>query len=507
MSSSRFRPELYRTLIHPLMSVAVSANAVLASLWLASAIVGLGSPGFGIVTVVLLASLVEATVGNLLYRERAGIANRVRELIIYLVIVYLVASLSRPGPLSGRLEPALPQIVPVAAAAFTWLIAFVFHNRLRGREALLRAFHGKHDEELRHAVLDRQHDMTLTVAELRQARKLIGGFFFVLCLLAVFGSFDFMPDQVPATAAGAFVLLILYGVTAIATMGALNIFMEEYAANGEGIAVPVRFGRRRAILVTVLIVGVFALAFALSRSQSLLPLDAIARFFEWLASRFARDGAEREALDLPRFSAPGMNPALAELMAQTEEYQPPLWIRLLMRLIGRLVVATLIVAALVLVFGPLFSPSFRDALRRFRPADFLRDLWSRWRLRWRVLKRLIRIGRRRRQTDNDAPADADRLSGRDALWKPSLRKRRQMDRVVTVFVSVTAWGARHGLTYRRSEAAHDYLGRIAALYPETYPDARVVADIFCEARFGRELVSFARMREYAQAARRIVRVS
>ncbi|TVQ26002.1 MAG: DUF4129 domain-containing protein [Spirochaetaceae bacterium] len=489
------------------MSVSVSVTAVLASLWLASAIVGLASPGVGVVAVVLLAALVEATVGNLLYRERAGIANRVRELIIYLLVVYLVASLWRPGPLSGRFEPALAQIVPVAAAGFAWLIAFVFHNRLRGREALLRAFHAKYDDELRHAVLDRQHDMTLTVAELRQARKLIGGFFFVLCLLAVLGSFDFMPDQVPATAAGAFVLLVLYGVTAIATMGALNIFMEEYAANGEGIAVPVRFGRRRAILVTVLIVGVFALAFALSRTQSLLPLDAIARFFEWLSSLFTREGAEREAVDLPRFEAPGLNPALAELIAQSEEYQPPLWLRLLVRLVQRLFVAALIVGAIVLVFGPLFSPAFRDALRRFRPGDFLRDLLSRWRLRWRVLKRLLRIGRRRSRADDAERTDTDRPVGRDALWKPSLRKRRQMDRVVAVFVSVTAWGARHGLPYRRSEAAHDYLGRIAALYPQTYPDARTVADIFCEARFSRQIVSFAQMREYAQAAKRIVRVS
>ena len=55
--------------------------------------------------------------GNILYRQRAGIGNRVRELVIYLIVVYAVFSLPRGGPLGQRFLPGFEQVLPVLAAA------------------------------------------------------------------------------------------------------------------------------------------------------------------------------------------------------------------------------------------------------------------------------------------------------------------------------------------------------------------------------------------------------
>ena len=79
----------------------------------------------------------------------------------------------------------------------------------------------------------------------------------------------------------------------------------------------------------------------------------------------------------------------------------------------------------------------------------------------------------------------------------------QMDRVVRVFVDITRWGSRHGIGYVPSEAAREYLQRIALLRPERYLDAVTVAETFCEARFSRHLIGREKLRQYVHAARRI----
>ena len=133
MKSSSPRPELFRTLLHPAISVAVSTSAVLAALSLIARLAGVSGPRSLTVAVVVVAPLVEATVGNLLYSERAGIGNRARELVIYLLLAYALFSLVRPGPLVARFEPSIEQVLPLLAAGIAWLHAFGMHNRRRGR--------------------------------------------------------------------------------------------------------------------------------------------------------------------------------------------------------------------------------------------------------------------------------------------------------------------------------------------------------------------------------------
>jgi hypothetical protein len=285
--------------------------------------------------------------------------------------------------------------------------------------------------------------------------------------------------------------------------------MEEYAANGEGLAVPSRYQRRRFFAALILVALVMALAFALSRNRSLFPPEAIRDFFQWFAGLFQRN-REISPRELPPVQQQLMGPdqQWLDLLGDIDNTLPPLWVRILLRLLRRAGIAVIAGGLALVIFGPLFSRGFFAGLRSFRPGAFLIDLWKRLFRQLRILRRLLaaRLKYRRRSQrsadDDDEEVDVANPVG---SYRPSLRKRRQMDRVVTVFVSVTRWGASHGLEYRRYEAATEYARRIAELYPEHYADALAVGEILCEARFSRHLVPFNRMREYVRAARKIVR--
>lgn len=508
MISSRFRPELYRVVVHPLMSVAVASSGVLATVWLIGVNLGMPTPGFVTAAAIVTATIVEAVVGNALYRERAGLGNRLREALIYLGLVYLILSIGRPGPIRTRLEPSLDQLIPLAAVAAAWLVAFAFHNRLRRREALLRAFAGRRGEELRHAVIEHQREMAETVRDLRRARSLIGTLFALLALLTIVASVDVLGISTLGARSGAFLLLVIYTISALAAIGSLNVFIQEYEANGEGLPVPLRFQRRRTFAVAALMALVLALTFALSRSGSVVPLEVVGDFFRWLGSLFGGEIEQEYFTPPPQPTVPTrVSPELLEIISAMERREVPLLLRILVYLIERLVVFALVLGGVVLVLGPIVSPSFRRALREFRPHSLIRTLWGTLVRRWRILIRLLGRGLRRRSRggsrSRQEPSDPSEEAWQRSRWRPGLRKRVQMERVVRVFVEVTKWGAKRGLAYRRTEAAREYLLRIAALRPEHYADAVSVAEIYCEVRFSRHLVAGHRVHDYLRAAKRI----
>ena len=512
MKSSSPGPELFRTLWHPAISVSVALSTVVTALWMVNQLAGLPGPRGLTVAAVIIATLVEAAVGNLLYSERAGIGNRVRELIIYLILIYAVSSILRPGALAARFTPSPVQAIPLIAAGFAWLYAFGLHNRLRRREALLRVFHGKSGELLRHTLIDRQHDMALTVRELKSMRRAIAGGFLVLAVMAIITATGLFTASRLAAASAPFILLCLNGVVSAPAIGALNSFADEYSVNGLGLTVPMRFQRRRISAALVVVAVAAAGAFVLSRSHSLLPFESIAAFFRWFGGLFDREpGVPFAAPVSERIQAPSQYDMLMEMIGAGEPRVPPLWPRLLAQLLRRLAVATATGAAAIMIFGPLFSPAFRAGLKNIRPREQVKNFWDRFLRQATVLARWFRARLRRafrRRSDMPDAGTNLRRTERDAAasscdWAPSILKRRQMNRVVAVFVSVAKWGAGHSLVYRPSEGAHEYLGRVAELYPEHRGASQICGETFWEARYSRHMVPVKRMREYVAAARRI----
>jgi hypothetical protein len=506
MSSSSDRPELFRNIFHPAMSVACASLATLSTIYLFAALLGLPGPRPLTVAGVILAAFVEAAVGNILFRERAGFGNRFRELVIFLLLFYVLFSLSGSGPIAARFTPGGNQLLPLLALAVTWSNAFSLHNRLRGREGLLRTFAGKHADELRRALIDRQHDMALTVREMRAARGGIAGTVLLLSVVAVVTASGVIPaSELPAGGA-AFVLFLAYSLVAIMTIGVINMFIEEYAAHGDGLRVPLRFHRRRFISATVVVVTVAAVAFGLSRRSSLLPFDSIVAFFRWLGSLFDRDRSLPPPEVFQGTSAQeNRYQHYMEMHEGWEPTVPPLWLRMLLEFLRRLGIAVAAAAASILIFGPLFSPAFREGITRIRPRQFARELWHRFVRRMRVLGRWLRSrGSRRRAPALPGGEPGARTPPQSrSRWRPGVAKRRQMDRVVAVFVSITKWGAEHGLRYRHSEAAGEYLSRVATVRAELFTEFVLCREVFWEARYSRHVVPLRRMREYVRAARRI----
>ena len=508
MSSSRFRLELYRVFLHPVISISTATFGVLSLVWLTGTVLGDPNPRLSIILSVILATVTEAVVGNILYKERSGIGNRVRELVFFLMIQYAVLSLFRSGSLADRFFPSLDQVLPAFTAGFAWIVAFVLHDRLRGREALLRTFGGKQGAELRRAILERQHDMALTVGQLRSARTLITTVFVTSCVIAIAAGVNPLGTSALSSSPWSFVMLILSGITTISVIGTINAFIEEYGANGEGLAVQFRFQRRRLIAGSAMLLLVLVLAFGLSRREGILPIEAIGDFFRWLAGLFERD-VERE-IEAPQLPEPPpqqeMSPDMLELLQALEEQEPPpLWLRILARLVERLGLLALIVGLAALLFGPLFSEEFRKGVKSLRAWQKIKAFFRAAGQRIKVLARFLRFGLKRkrvRDTESDE-SEAPKQVWRSRQWKPSLRKRRQMDRVLQVFADISRWGDRNGVAYARTEAAREYLSRVATVHPERYQDAMSVADTFCEARFSTHVLPREQIRDYVAAAKRI----
>ena len=238
-----------------------------------------------------------------------------------------------------------------------------------------------------------------------------------------------------------------------------------------------------------------------------------AAFFRWFGGLFDREAAPFVPEPIRQApQGPSQAEMLMEMLGEQEPRVPPLWLRMLALLLRRVALAALAVGVVVMIFGPIFSSSFRTGLKKIRPGRILKNLAGRLLRQMRIVVRLLRAwlrhGIRRRGSVAAAASDAGDRDGTRPIWidwSPSLLKRRQMSRVVAVFASIAKWGATHGLGYRQSEGADEYLKRIAQLYPEVFRDSQVCVSTFWEARYSRHMLPLGRMREYVKAARRITK--
>lgn len=503
MSSSFPKPELYRLVVHPAVSVSVSTTTVLAGVLLLSRMAGSG-PAAITIAAVILAPLVEASVGNLLFQERAGLGNRARELVIYVLLVYAAASMLRPARLVDRFVPSPDQLVPVAASAVAWFQAFGIHTRMRGREGLLRRFGGKSGTELRHALVERQHDMALTVRELKAMRAAI------LSSTVLIGSLATAAALVPGVGlpigSAAFAAVFLNVVAALVSLALTHGFIDEYEANGAGLSVPYTYQRRR-LVVAALLVGLTGIgALLLSRPGDLLPFERIVAFFRWLISLFEPRESDPISLEFPRQvnNPMGFELLRRQLLAR-EEVVAPLWMRMFAVMLRRLAIAIGVATGIALVFGPLLSRDFRNGVSKLSLQRILRNLSRRFRRRFVILVRWLRSRRRAKPDRAPEPVQVVETvsdSGRIG-WRPGVMKRRQMDRAVAVFLTIAGWGAARGVSYHRSLGAQEYLAELAAVVPKCSEDLQFCRQVFWLARYSRIYVTRKRMRAFIAAAKRV----
>ncbi len=499
--------ELYRSVLHPTAAATVAWLSVVAGIYLTGGLVPGWTPPVMLAVLAVLAAVVEAVVGTLLQAHRAGGFARLRELALLLLVTYPIVSLVGPGPFGARFSPSVRHLAWLSVITLSWGIAYSLHRLLHGREGLLATFRDLRGEPLRAAIIERQRYMAAIIGELRRTRN-IGGVLATLLAALVITSVLVGSGAWQGVSPAGFVLFVLYSLCYVGLLAVVHAFIDEYAANGEGISVPATILRRRFLAAAGVVSAAALAAFLMSRNRSVLSLQMIADFFAWLRSFFQPSGEPPPPEFLTQTQTPGWSPEVIEMLREMEQQEPSLFLQILVRLLQRAVVAIAAAAVVLFIFGPLFSRSFRSRLRALRPAELIRTAWlrlfRRLSLWWRFLKWRARHRRSEQKRNGGGPPDAGALPEGDAELQ-RYRKRRQTDRVVGAFLAVVRWARRHGVRYRESQGAGEFLSLIRTRHPELMDATGTVIEVFNEAKYSPALVPHRRMRSYHRAVREITR--
>jgi hypothetical protein len=502
---------LLRSLVHPLLSIFLPLLFLLST----DQLLRLLFPGVSwfprhLAPLLLAAGMEEAGMGNLLFKERASFAARLRELALLLALVfgYLFLLSALRSERGFHLSPLL--IYPLTATALQWLLSHGIHSGLRERELLLGSLAGKRGAALRHSMRDSSFQAGLTIRVLRNIKA--GAIVFQVQIVALLIVAAVLKRQPPL---GGALVVSLHTVGGLLAIGLLHSFEEQQLLLGSGIPLPLALERRR-VLFCLSILGIAAAAIILAaRNASLLPLSALIALLRKLASLFRfPEGPgftktlqnaliERQRLyQAIRYSQPA--PIVSPLASLIAEF--------LRRLFRTLLGTGLF---LFLVF-PLLSQDFIDRLRELRPFAALRRrlqvllgfavrFWLRI-LHW--LRRL-RVSRRRSvlTVEDERVATTRPNHGRVDKRRLSVRKRVQMSRVQRAFLALIRRGERLGVPYVFFLTPLEYSQLLIAVLPAGSSQLAYVVEVFEEVMFSTHLVAAARIARYIRTIHSLSRLT
>jgi hypothetical protein len=453
----------------------------------------------------LLAALEEVVVGNILFQERVGTIERLREPFYVLAFVGLVLFVMQRGSLTTRAYGLL-SLLPLTLGFLTvlqWLLTWRIHNALRDRELLEISLQGKEGTALRNALRDNAEMARLAISAVPRTKRMVI-FFQMLAFATVIALFAVGIRVSPFTA----ILLLLDAMLSMFTLGILNNAAEDQLLSADGVAVGSFYRRRRFVYTLVILGCAFVVVLAYARQTSLLPLEIFRPFLDWLASLFNR---ERNLAQMPRtpmrVSRPEMQ--LLQMLEMGPPREQPLidLLRFLLRVVWNVVKLGLLLVLAYFLISPFFSRAFRARLRSLTPLAFVRE-------------QLARMGRFVRRLVDDLlawlrrpPAEKRRARrGRGKSWRrrlvlrrPGLFKRWEMGKVLRAYVRLIRWAERRGVRFRAPLAPREYMYRVAA----EVPDHRVALDqasvILEEAIFSDHRVARARLRVYFDTIRAVTR--
>jgi hypothetical protein len=502
---------LLRSLVHPLLSIFLPLLFLLS----ADQLLRVLFPGVSwfprqLAPLLLVAGIEEAVMGNLLFKERAAFAARIRELVVLLALAfgYLFMLL---GVRSGRalhLSPVL--IYPLTATLLQWLFSHGIHCGLRERELLLGSLTGKRGAALRHCLRDSSYQAGLTVRVLRNIKA--GAIVFQIQIVALLIAAAVLKRQ---PTFGGQLVVSLHTIVGLLGIGMLHGFEEQQLLLGSGIPLPLALERRRVLFCLSILAITAAAVILAARNASLLPLSALIALLRKLASLF-------------RFPAgPGWAEALQNTLIERQRYyqampfaQPapvasPLAL-LMVEFLRRLFTTLLGTGLFLFLVFPLLSQDFIDRLRELRP---FASLWRRLRvflgftvrfwlrfLRW---LRQLRLSRRRAflTVEDERGAAAGPKHGRIKSRRFSVRKRVQMSRVQRAFLVLTKWGEQLGVPYVFFLTPLEYSEQLSAAVPAGSGQLTYVVEVFEEVMFSTHLVAGGRIARYLRAIRSLSRLA
>jgi hypothetical protein len=306
-------------------------------------------------------------------------------------------------------------------------------------------------------------------------------------------------------------IAFLQAVWGMLGIGLINLFTENQLLLGEGISVPLRQEKRRALfLLSLLAIGILVVLLA-ARETSLLPLSALLAFLEKLLRLFRMKSDPRWVQVLRTAIEERRRYYELLLSLQPPPTRPVAPLLLLMAWFLRRLFVTLCVVALYLfLVAPLLSESFLQSLRERRPFAFLRrKLRAFARFCWRLLLALRRWWRSLDRKSRALPAQRSPLAERNHSGRLKrrigLRKRAQMGRILKAFLQLLNWAAGHGVHYNPTNTPYEYALRLEAAVPGTMSTLTVVIEILEEVLFSPHLVAAERVNRYFRAIRSLRR--
>jgi hypothetical protein len=499
---------LQRATVHPLMALFMPLLSVLSLDAILRALLPiLPSPPALFLPFLLVTALEEVVVGNILFKERASLWARLRELLLMLIIALLCLRLLHLFSVHVERFMQWKILYPLSLVLLQWLSSAAVHSGLREREILLSALAGKRDSALAHAFRDSSLQAAVVLKSMRNIKGLAlfyQGLLFCLLIVAAIRGIP-LGSWVKWTS----FLQAAYGLLYI---GLINNFVENQLLLGEGIAVPLQMERRRALfIVSLLAAGVLFVLLA-ARETSLLPLSVLLAFLERLARLF------RIRMD-PRW----VRPLLTILEERRRYYEllnrfpafktgsANLLILLVLEILRRALVTAFAVALFIFVTAPLLSESFLQSLRERRPLAFLRRKLRAFAVAClRLLLAVLNWWRSLDQSKQRHPAERTLLPEKHRSRRPkqqiALRKRIQMSRVLKAFLQLLKWGESRGVHYYPSNAPHEYALRLEAAIPRSESTLTIVIEILEEVLFSPRLVAAQRVDRYFRLIRSLCRL-
>ena len=499
---------LYRSAVHPLFSILLPLLFLLSMDQFLRVLIP-EIPWFPrhLAPLLLAAGIEEAVMGNLLFKERASFAARIRELCFVLALAfgYLFILLGVQSRRGVHLSPVL--IYPMVAVLLQWLFSGGIHSGLREREILLSALVGKRGSALRHSLRDSSYQAGLTIRVLRNIKTAVIVFqFLVVVLLITAAVLKRQPTIVGVMAAA------LHAVGGLLAIGMIHTFVEEQLLLGSGAPVPLHLERRRVVFSLSILAVAAGLVILTARETSLLPLSALIALLHKLASLF-------------RFPASrGLADALQNILIERRHYynallqpqQPPVanpLALLLVELLRRLFTTLLGTGLFLFLASPLLSQDFVDRLRELKP---FRALGKKLRAflgfsirLWLRLAHWLRLSRSRHilpvVEDGAAKTVSRRFTNRQR--RLSVRKKVQMGRVGRAFAALLRWGETLGIPYVFFYTPKEYTERLAAIVPAGTGQLSFVVEVFEEVMFSAHLVASGRISEYFHTIRLLRRIT
>ena len=232
-----------RSTLHPLIALAIPFFFLFSVAQILVALAGgVFRPSVLMTGLMLTAGLEGVLLGNILYRERVGGWERIREIIYLMVAVFLVVYFTRPGTYRQRWETmqSLRVIYMLLVVLFQWLMTVRIHSTLRARELLLASLKGKAGPRLKHALRANAEMASVSYASLRRVRGTI--LFLQVVVFAVLLLFYFF--RVPVTTA-LVAAALAHGVAGLLFLFVVNTAGQDQLLFADGVTVSSAYQRKR----------------------------------------------------------------------------------------------------------------------------------------------------------------------------------------------------------------------------------------------------------------------